>query len=586
MLLVLSVVVCVLWASAEPAEAAPCDPPIANEIVCENSKPGDPASEWDVSGAGSPEIQGFTTDISVDRGETVEFKIDTAADDYRLDIYRMGYYEGDGARLVTTVGPSATLPQSQPSCLNDAPTGLVDCGNWSVSATWDVPADAVSGIYFAKLIREDGTAGSSHVPFIVRDDEGASDLLFQTADTTWQAYNSYGGNSLYTGSPAGRAYKVSYNRPFTTRGPTPEDSVFNAEYPMVRWLERNGYDVSYFTGVDSDRYGSELLEHDAFLSVGHDEYWSGPQRTNVEAARDDGVHLAFFSGNEVFWKTRWESSIDGSGTTHRTLVSYKETKATSSIDPTDTWTGTWRDDRPFNPEGPQPENALTGTIFTVNSGTSEIEVPAADGRMRIWRHTPLASMSPGQSATLGQETLGYEWDEDLDNGSRPPGLIRLSTAIRNGVEKLQDNGNTYAPGTATHHLTLYKAASDALVFGAGTVQWSWGLDGNHDRGAGAPDPRMQQATVNLFADMGVQPATLQSGLTATSASTDDVAPTSQVTKDLNYKTFVTVSDALMPKESIVLRSAMGDGHAGGTFLKDSDPAYARWIEWMLDGMAE
>ena len=80
---------------------------------------------------------------------------------------------------------------------------------------------------------------------------------------------------------------------------------------MVRWLERNGYDVSYFTGVDSDRRGAEILEHKAFLSVGHDEYWSGGQRTNVEAARDAGVNLAFFSGNEMFWKTRWENSIDG-----------------------------------------------------------------------------------------------------------------------------------------------------------------------------------------------------------------------------------------------------------------------------------
>ena len=119
-----------------------------------------------------------------------------------------------------------------------------------------MPADAVSGIYFARLVREDGPAGASHVVFIVRDDDGGSDLLFQTMDTTWQAYNQYGGNSLYTGSPAGRAYKVSYNRPFTTRGPTPEDWVFNAEYPMVRYLERNGYDVSYFTGVDSDRSGA------------------------------------------------------------------------------------------------------------------------------------------------------------------------------------------------------------------------------------------------------------------------------------------------------------------------------------------
>ena len=91
---------------------------------------------------------------------------------------------------------------------------------------------------------------------MVRDDTSTSDILFQTADTTWQAYNSYGGNSLYVGSPAGRAYKVSYNRPFNTRSvDNGQDWLFNAEYPMVRWLEANGYDVSYFTGVDSDRRG-------------------------------------------------------------------------------------------------------------------------------------------------------------------------------------------------------------------------------------------------------------------------------------------------------------------------------------------
>ena len=88
----------------------------------------------------------------------------------------------------------------------------------------------------------------------MRDDDGHSDLLFQTSDTTWQAYNQYGGNSLYTGSSGvcgDRAYKVSYNRPITTRGHRCRGLAFNAEYPMVRWLERNGYDVSYYTGVDS-----------------------------------------------------------------------------------------------------------------------------------------------------------------------------------------------------------------------------------------------------------------------------------------------------------------------------------------------
>ena len=76
-------------------------------------------------------------------------------------------------------------------------------------------------------------------------------MLFQTSDTTWQAYNRYGGNSLYFGSPAGRAYKVSYNRPFTTRAYTNVSFLFTGEYPMIRWLERNGYDVSYSAGVDT-----------------------------------------------------------------------------------------------------------------------------------------------------------------------------------------------------------------------------------------------------------------------------------------------------------------------------------------------
>ena len=266
----------------------------------------------------------------------MQFKIDTPATAYHLDIYRMGYYGGDGARKVATVQPSVPLPQSQPACDNDTTTGLIDCGNWAVSASWDVPADATSGIYFAKLVRDDGTAGSSHIVFVVRDDAGRSDILFQTSDTTWEAYNQYGGNSLYVGGPGtdpDRAYKVSYNRPFTTRDTSPEDWVFNAEYPMVRWLERNGYDVSYFTGVDSATRGSLIQTHKTFLSVGHDEYWSGPQRANVEAARDAGVNLAFFSGNEIFWKTRWENGTDGSATDPRTLVSYKETHNSAKIDP-------------------------------------------------------------------------------------------------------------------------------------------------------------------------------------------------------------------------------------------------------------
>ena len=519
---------------AENANAAtsPCVAPVTNPVACENTKTGTPQSTWDITGYGSATIQGFATQMSVNLGETETFKVDTPAKSYRLDIYRMGYYAGNGARLIASVTPSATLPQTQPSCLSNSSTGLVDCGNWAVSASWVVPTTVVSGIYFAKLVRTDGVTGASHVFFVVRDDSSHADLLYQTSDTTWQAYNQYGGNSLYVGMPDNRAYKVSYNRPFTTRGTGPEDFVFNAEYPMVRFLEQNGYNLSYFSGIDTDRRGALLKNHKAFLSVGHDEYWSGAQRANVEAARDAGVNLAFFSGNEVFWKTRWEASIDGSGTAYRTLVCYKETHANAVIDPQDppTWTGTWRDPR-FSPpaDGGRPENALTGTIFKVNSGTVDIQVPAQYSALRFWRNTRVASLAAGSTATLASGTIGYEWDQDADNGSRPAGLIDLSSTHADGVQVLQDYGTNYDSGSADHHLTLYRAPSGALVFGAGSVQWSWGLDSHHDRGSGAVDVAMQQATVNLFADMGVQPLTLMSGLVAATASTDTTAPTAVIT---------------------------------------------------------
>jgi len=431
---------------------------------------------------------------------------------------------------------------------------LVDCGNWAVSATWAIPSSAVSGIYFAKVTRLD-TGGASHIVFIVRNDSSSSDILFQTSDETWQAYNPYGGHSLYGGNTfdlTNRAYKVSYNRPFSTRSFQVQSWVFYAEYPMIRWLEANGYNVSYFTSIDADRNGNLIRNHRAFLSVGHDEYWSAQQRANVEAARTAGVNLGFFSGNEVFWKTRWENSIDGSGTAYRTLVCYKETLGPSSsppaaaaTDPLDppTWTGTWRDPSKSPPaDGGRPENALTGQLFRVNGpGTDNtnlfIQVPAAQGKLRFWRSTQVAAQSAGQTYNLPAGTLGYEWDVDPDNGFRPAGEFDLSTATYNlTTDYLLDFGGRYGVGTATHHLSLYRSSSGALVFGAGTVQWSWGLDAAHDSGGSAADPNMQQATVNLFADMGVQPATLQAGLVLASKSADSQAPASTITSPKNGAT--------------------------------------------------
>ncbi|MBY3466893.1 DUF4082 domain-containing protein [Rhizobium laguerreae] len=532
-----------------------------NKIALENLKQGNPISEWGLEGDGGGTIQGFATEISTNIGQTVDFKIATDSTHYRIDIYRIGYYGGAGARKVDSIEQSLTSAQIQPHPIVDMSLGLIDCGNWSVSASWQIPDDAVSGVYFAKLVREDGTEDASIIPFVVRDDASTSEIVFQTSDTTWQAYNAWGGASLYYGEvpvdPAdmigylppncscgltaiGRASAVSYNRPIITNTSPiggPHDFVFGVESSAIQWLEQNGYDVSYISGVDATRNGSLLLNHDAYLSVGHDEYWSAEQRANVEAARDAGVNLAFWSGNECYWKVRWESSIDGSGQAYRTMVCYKETWGTST-DPSATGTGTWRDPRYADP-GQEPENSLTGTMFQVDSYRSDsITIPYDYSNLRFWRNTDVAELEEGETYNLVQNLLGYEWDSDVENGFRPDGLINLSLSSIAVSTYLRDYGTTVGDAVATHSLTMYRAESGALVFGAGTVFWSWGLNANHQGAQTPTDPNVQQAMVNMFADMGIQPTTLDASLILATQSTDALKPTSSISSPIIGASFV------------------------------------------------
>ena len=535
-LLALIAALVVLGVAPAVSHAAPCTPPVVNQVACENTQAGSPQSSWEVEGAGDSSIQGYATAMSVNKGQTISFKIKSSTSNYHIDILRLGYYQnGDGARLIASnLAPTGT--STQPACQTFSTTGLIDCGNWAVSRSWTVPSTAVSGVYIAHLVRND-TGGDSQIVFVVRDDSSHSDILLQTSDATWQAYNTYGGNSLYQctvacppGDPAAykSAYKVSYNRPFhTAEDDSGRSWLFTGpEYPMIRYLERNGYDVSYTSSADVGRNPALLKNHKVFMSSGHDEYWSASQRSAVEAARDAGVNLAFFTGNEMFWKTRWEPSADGTNTQDRTLVSYKDTHFTERQDPVE-WTGTWRDPRFTTPsENVTPENAVTGQTFLVNSGTSRITVPFAYKNLRLWRNTAATSLTSGQSLQLAPNTLGYEWDQDADNGFRPNGEFKLSATTVSGLEVFSDYGSTTTlNGTATHNLTMYRAPSGARVFGAGTVQWAWGLD-DWNPDSSPPDRNMEQATLNLLADMGAQPGTIQSDLTATSASTDSTAPTS------------------------------------------------------------
>ncbi len=197
-----------LWLSPHLLRAQTCT---SNAIVCENQLPGAAPSTWTIAGTGDATLQGFATDISANAGSTINFKIKTDAKTYYLDIFRIGYYQGNGARKIAHVLPSATLPQTQPACITDATTNLYDCGNWAISASWQIPATAVSGLYCALLTRTD-TGGVSQMFFVVRNDASHSAILLQTSDETWAAYNDFGGHSLYgpdTFDLPNRAYKVS-----------------------------------------------------------------------------------------------------------------------------------------------------------------------------------------------------------------------------------------------------------------------------------------------------------------------------------------------------------------------------------------
>lgn len=511
-----------------------------NPVVVENALPGNPMSEWTVPDFRETRINGFATSISVNKGTTVSFKIHSqSGTSYTLKIYRLGYYGGDGARLQANLGTIAGT--AQPAGLYTAATGLLDCRNWSVSASWSVPSTAVSGIYIAKVVRTSGDAASNHILFVVRDDSRNADIIMSTSDATWQAYNGYGGNYFYNGTVAGytngRAVKVSYNRPFFPYNAAfqannrQSDWYMNAEFPLLRWLERNGFDVAYLTCVDASRQASLLLNHKVYVITGHDEYVSKEQRDNVTAARNAGVNCIFLTGNEIYWKTRWEA--DGAGNTFRTLVCYKdgtmgdgsvdEASCGNKCDPLATvWTGQWRTGAAY--DAPFPENELTGTIGWVEIPDS-ITVPADYSYHRFWRNTAVANLTGNQTVKMPAGSLGYEWDYEQYLSSNPAGRMKLS---HNNIAHRD------------HHLILYRHSSGALVFGAGSIQFAWALDSVHYGGtSNRASQDMQQAMVNLLADMSTQPGSLQANLVAATKSTDVTPPVTTLSFPTNGAVLLT-----------------------------------------------
>jgi hypothetical protein len=435
-----------------PASAA------ANPLQDENANPGD--SYWTAAlsdPAASPAIEGYAGATSVRPGGSIDFHVSTsAANRYRIEISRLGWYGGRGGRRLACLVGSML----DPACIRDEPgvsqprapapnppTGEITAG-WSTTDTLTVPVSWTTGYYLAVFRITAGPAAgqTGFTPFIVQAPPGDhAAILVQVPINTWQAYNVWGGRDLYTSPPA---VKASFNRPYAHR------LLFNWEYPLVRFLERGGWDVSYATDDDVDADPGILLDHSLDMSAGHDEYWTKAMRDGWQAARDAGVNLAFMGANDGFWQVRYE---DG----RRTLVGYKY-----ATDPYPDATQKTTEFRWLQP--PRPECELEGVEFqgTVIPGTylnyTADSAVASD---------PWFSGSGLIAGSVLSGLGGYEVDAVTPGCHVPP----VTPLFSYSGPPLGAGG---APTRAD--AVRYTACSGAEVFSAGSLQFSWGLDAWRD----------------------------------------------------------------------------------------------------------
>lgn len=459
-----------LHQSARPAQnAAPlptAGPNQSARILQENARPG--SKNWLIpqGKAATTQIQVYANKLSVRPGQAITFYVSVQKDrtPYAVDIYRLGWYRGDGGRLLASLKETGKAQGYYDaaqgklvgchSCTHDKSTDLVEA-NWQPSFSYTVPASFLTGVYLAKFT--DAYDGQVAVPFDVTGDP-TSTYVAVTSDTTVAAYNQWGGYSLYLG-PDGtvntRSRAVSFNRPVAGQG---AEQGLLYEIDAIRWMEREGYDVSYISSVDVQEDPGQLLRHRAYISLGHDEYWSKEMRDGVEAARDAGVNLAFLGANAVYWQIRF--AADKAGNPDRTVICYKDAR----LDPlfhkdNARVTVEWRDP-PVN----RPENALVGIMYSshVHQPTGFPWKVSASPLPPLFQGTGL---QPGKQ--YGCDLVGYEWDRVFDNGATPPGLQVLSASAVVDIQHLADTSNT----------AYYVAASGAFVFASGSIQWSFALDG-------------------------------------------------------------------------------------------------------------
>ena len=449
----------------------PKRPGYTNRVAAENARAGDPAWRSGFTNAFSTpkQIEAYADRVSAKAGDRVNILIATPAPaSVNWTLYRLGWYGGAGARVLT--GGSARA-SSQPACPLDPSTGLVRCA-WTPSFDFVVPPDALSGLYVVRLLLEGREHVGVLVPLVVRDDRPA-DLYFQSSVTTWEAYNEWGGESLYADRsgnvPGGFAVQVSFDRPYETNySDMGAGQMLRYEVLMARFLERSGYDVSYTTNLDVAREGADALRaHGAFLSVGHDEYWPGEERDAVEQARESGVPLYFFGANAAYWKVRLsEPGPDGNA---RIITCYKRNPERDPMAGTAQATGKYRDAAIG-----RPEEALVGVMYEsfMLFGQAFVAFNTADP---IYAGTGLRDRE-----TIPQ-LVGYEYDRTSLHDTPSAATVVGRSPV---VDSLGRPGKSEA--------AYYTAPSGAFVFGAGTIYWARGLDGPQR------DPRVERMTANAL----------------------------------------------------------------------------------------
>jgi hypothetical protein len=329
-------------------------------VIAENRKPGTPG--WKITAAPvDGHIEGFADRVDATSGQRITLYVSSTAPTFHVDAFRLGYYQGIGARLVWR--SPETAGQLQAVCPATPDTHMVSCDNWRPSLTLSIGDQFVPGDYLFKLV---GSAGQqSYLPLTVWDPGSHATYLVKNDVFTWQAWNPYGGYDYYSGlGPCppkvyplcSRARVVSYDRPYGDEQGTGD--FLWLEAPLVHFMEQNGLDVSYVTDVTVQEHPDILANHRALLSLGHDECWSLAERQAAVAAYGKGLNLAFFGASAVLRHVRSQPSALGPD---RELVDYRDSASdplNGKGDPKQVTGNTWA-----APPASWPETDFVGEAY-------------------------------------------------------------------------------------------------------------------------------------------------------------------------------------------------------------------------------